>query len=49
MDEKYKITEADDLYDQDILTDKKCPFCGEKVVSHPDCTESCSSCNWKNK
>ena len=47
----YPITEADDLYDQDILTDCKCPICNAQIVSHPDCTESCSNelCEWKSK
>jgi uncharacterized OB-fold protein len=42
---KYKYSEADDLYDQDILTKRKCPKCGARIVSHPDCTETCSNKN----
>ena len=44
----YPVTEADALYDQDILTERKCPICGTEIVSHPDCTETCSddNCDW---
>lgn len=40
---KYPVTEADDLYDQSFLTDRQCPECGARTVSHPDCTETCSN------
>lgn len=33
----------DDLYDQSFITKRKCPKCGELIVSHPDCTETCSN------
>jgi hypothetical protein len=42
-DKIYPITESDDIYDQDILTKRKCPECGALIISHPDCTESCSN------
>jgi len=47
-DKNYTYSEADDLYDMDILTKRKCPKCKELIVSHPDCTESCSNeeCDW---
>jgi len=47
-DDDYLYTESDMLFDQDILTDRKCPKCGNKIVSYPDCTESCSndSCDY---
>ncbi len=35
--------DAWDLYDMDITTDRDCPKCGNKIISHPDCSESCSS------
>lgn len=30
-------------YDRDILTKRLCPLCKSRIVSHPDCTESCSN------
>ena len=36
-------TDRDDIFDQDILTDRKCPECEELIVSHSDCTLSCSN------
>jgi len=43
MVREYNYSESDDLYDQDILTNRKCPDCGESIVSCPDCTEYCSN------
>lgn len=42
---------AGDLYDQDILTERKCPKCGERIISHPDCTERCSNddCDYEKR
>ncbi len=37
------VMDADDWYDQDILTGEDCPECGSKIVSYPDCTEGCSN------
>lgn len=47
-DKIYPVTESDDLFDMDILTERKCPKCGKLIVSHPDCTHSCSNkeCDW---
>ena len=42
----YPTVEADMLYDKDIITKRKCPRCGEFIISHPDCTESCSVCDY---
>ncbi len=47
IDEKYPITETDDLYDQNILTDRLCPKCGERIVISSDCIEFCSVCKWE--
>ncbi len=41
-DEIYPVTESDDLFDQDVLTDRKCPKCDAFLISHPDCTTTCS-------
>ncbi len=49
LDKDFPVTETDELYSQDILTDRKCPRCGEFIVSHPDCTESCSVCDYKSR
>ena len=42
---------TDDLYDMDILTDRECPKCDSKLVSHPDLTESCSNsdCDFRSR
>lgn len=40
---EYDFSETDDLFDQDMLTDRLCPKCSELIISHPDCTESCSN------
>ncbi len=42
-EKKYEYSESDGLYDQSILTKRICPKCSERIVSHPDCTESCSN------
>lgn len=42
---KSRNTCIDDFYDEDILTDEECPSCGAKVISHPDCTTTCSNSN----
>ncbi len=47
--EKYDYSVADDLFDQDILTERPCPKCSGLIVSHPDCTESCSKCDYRAK
>ncbi len=39
----YPTDEASDLYDQNLLTDRKCPKCGKLIISCPDCTEVCSN------
>lgn len=44
----FPITESDSLYDQDILTERLCPKCGERIVSCPNCSEYCSVCEWEN-
>ena len=46
--DKYKYSEADDLYDQDIPIDRKCPVCKGEMYISPDCVESCSdnSCSF---
>ena len=45
---KYKYSEVDDLYDQDIPIDRKCPVCKGKMYISPDCVQSCvdSSCSF---
>ncbi len=43
--DKNRNTCIDDFYDEDILTDRECLICGAKVISHPDCTTSCSNDN----
>ena len=45
MTVKYNYSEADDLYDQNILTKDLCPKCGARIVSCPDCTTFCSDDN----
>lgn len=42
---------AAELYDQDILTKRKCPKCGERIVIQPNCTEYCSNdnCDYKDR
>lgn len=42
-DEKYPWTEVCDVYDKSFPVDIKCPKCGNHIISHPDCTESCSN------
>jgi len=51
MNNDYPITESDELYDQSILTKRKCPKCGARIISHPDCTESCENenCGWEER
>lgn len=40
-----------DLEDQDILTERKCPKCGERIVIQPDCVEYCSNddCDYEKR
>ena len=38
-----------DYYDQDMKTEYKCPICGCIIISHPDCSLSCSKCEFKSK
>jgi len=38
----YEYGDVDDLYDQSFLIDERCPECGSQIVSHPDCTFTCS-------
>ncbi len=42
---------AAELYDQDILTKRKCPKCGERIVIQPNCVEYCSNddCDYKER
>jgi len=42
---------GDDLYDQSILTERRCPKCGALIVSHPDCSETCSNneCDYQER
>ena len=42
MSNKYIYSEADDLYDMDILVDRKCPVCNGKMYISPDCVHSCT-------
>jgi hypothetical protein len=49
MEKDHSWDEIDDLYDQDILTKRKCPECGEPIVICSDCTEYCSKCKWSRK
>ena len=35
----------DDFCDEDILTEKRCQDCGARIISHQDCTHSCSNDN----
>jgi len=45
VDNAQAATDADDLYDQDILTDEKCPACGKFLYIGPDCISKCSDSN----
>ena len=45
MDAGSRNTCMEDFYDEDILTDKECPKCGNFLWSHPDCTNTCSDDN----
>lgn len=42
-DEKYPWTETDDLHDTSFLTNRKCPKCGSRIISHPECRDECSN------
>ncbi len=39
----------EDYYDQDLPTNYKCPKCGGHIISHPDCSLSCETCNFASK
>jgi len=43
--DKYEYSEADDLYDQDLLTGDMCEFCGSEIYSTPACTFHCTNDN----
>lgn len=51
INKEEKDMDAYDLYDQSFLIDRLCLVCKSQLISHPDCTTSCSNseCELYNK